>query len=352
MAVIRLKVIDGSFGEGGGQILRTSVALSAVTGEPIKIVKIRENRPNPGLRPQHLTGIKVLADLTRAKVSGLRVGSREVEFSPNRIGFLDDVKIDIGTAGSISLLMQSLLPALAFSEEPCSLKLIGGTDVKWSPPIDYMREVLLRLLMEMGFNFKIDIKRRGYYPKGGGIVYLRTNPVEELKEIKKEKFGTLKRIEGRSHCGRLPRHVAERQANSARDLLSERGYPDPEIEIEVSDSLCPGSGITIWGIGESIIGGDSIGERGKRAEIVGKEAAKKFVSAMESGAALDEHMGDNLIPWMGLARGKSRITVSRITKHTLTNIKVTEEILGVEFKVVGKEGDAGTIEVKGMGFKA
>ena len=120
----------------------------------------------------------------------------------------------------------------------------------------------------------------------------------------------------------------------------------------MSDSLCPGSGITIWGIGESIIGGDSIGERGKRAEIVGKEAAKKFVSAMESGTALDEHMGDNLIPWMGLARGKSRITVSRITKHTLTNIKVTEEILGVEFKVVGREGDAGTIEVKGMGFKA
>ena len=353
----RLVVIDGSMGEGGGQILRTAIALSAVTGQPVRVVNIRAKRKNPGLRPQHLTAIRALAQITGARVRGAEVGSSEIEFWPGPIrgGVYD---FNVGTAGSVSLVLQAILPALAFADSPVRVRITGGTDVKMAPTIDYMRNVFARLLLNFGYRVDIRVYRRGHYPRGGGRVEaIIENPPRRLEPTRIVERGRLLGVEGRSHAVRLPRHVAERQAKAAARVIKERLGVDPRIEIEWYEPgrdphLGPGSGIALWAAYEgSVLGSDSLGERGKRAEVVGREAAIKLVDDIASGAAVDRYASDMLPPYMALASGVSEYTGASLTSHAETVFMLLRIILpeaGIE--VEGSPGKPFRARINGIGL--
>ena len=321
--------IDGSYGEGGGQILRTTIALSAVTGRSVCIKNIRAKRPKPGLAAQHLESVRCVALLTDADVRGLKLGSTELTFSPKEVKS-GEYDIDIGTAGSIALLLQCLMPAAMHAKDVVSLHIRGGTDVAWSPPIDHLRYVMLPTIARMGYDAHIDLIRRGYYPRGGGLVKATIHP-SDLSGIVLEREKT--EIRGISHSSRLPEHVAIRQAMSAREVLAEEGY-DAQISTECSQYGSTGSGITLWCPG---IGGSSLGERGKPAEEVGREAARALLEELGSGASTDVHLADQLIPYMALADGKCSLTTRLLTSHARTNIWVVERFLDVQFEVEENE---------------
>jgi len=349
--------IPGDLLEGGGQIVRTTLALSALTGKSVYINKIREKRPNPGLQAQHFVAAKALAAICSAETSDLAVGSRQVRFIPHeRTG--GRFRFDVGTAGSIPLILQALMPAAAYAPMPLDFELTGGTDVRWSPSIDYLRLIQLPLLHEMGYRAAIQVNRRGHYPKGGGRVNCSISPSRLLKAARWLQRGELIGIEGISHCVRLPSHVAERQANAAKAKLIDGGFGAASITTETSppdqDShIAPGSGITLAAKfkGGAILGADSLGERGKPAESVGEEAATKLLVELKSGAPLDRHMGDMIIPYMAVAQGRSEAQVSEITNHVLTNVKVAEIVTGVKFQIDGELNRPGKIAVDGIALK-
>ena len=350
--------ISGDMLEGGGQIIRTAVALAALAGVDVKITKIREKRPNPGLQPQHVTAVRAIATISQAETKGLTQGSRELVFRPRGHGS-GLFRLDVGTAGSIPLILQALMPCLNYSSERVELDLIGGTDVKWSPSIDYLNLIVLPTLQRMGYNATIKINRRGHYPRGGGRVVVIVEPSHSLNAITLLARGELQRIEGISHCVKLPAHVAQRQADAAKKTLSDAGYRHVDLEIETyppeqDTHLGPGSGITLVAkfSDGSILGADSIGERGKPAETVGQQAAEKLLAEIGSNAPVDRHLGDILIPYMAVAKGRSEIRVSELTLHTITNITVTEKILGVNFQVQGENHQPAKVTVDGIEAKS
>ncbi len=324
--------IDGSLGEGGGQILRTSLALSAVLGKPVRIVNIRARRKNPGLQRQHLTGVMALARLAKAHVKGAEIGSTQLEFWPRGLEG-GEYEFNIGTAGSVTLVFQALMPVLAFLPKPTRITVQGGTDVPWSPTIDYLRHVVAYHLEAMGLKVEIELHQRGHYPKGGGrVTYTVGDPPGKLKPLYLPERGSLIRIEGISHAYRLPRHVAERQASSARHVLEKAIGKNIQVAIRVEHEptrgLGPGSGITLWAITEkSILGSDSLGARGKPAEKVGGEAARTLVEDLATGASLDRHMSDMVIPLLALAEGESKVRGARLTLHARTNIEVVKILM-------------------------
>jgi len=349
--------IDGSIGEGGGQVLRTSIALSTLLGEPVHIFNIRANRPKPGLKTQHATGIRAASRICNAKISGVELNSTEIEYIPGNIKG-GKYTIEIGTAGSISLVLQELMVILAFAPEKTTLINTGGTDVNWSPPINYLQKVITPILKVMNYNFKIDLIKRGHYPKGGGKVISNFEPVHYLKPLIINNYNEIKRIEGISHCVRLPKYVAIRQINSANKILRINNFPQAKIKIEsyrpdLDPHLGSGSGIVLWCIPDNDIpiGSDAYGEKGKKAEIVGEEAAKDLVIEMNSGALVDLHAGDTILPYMALAKGESRIKVRKISNHIQTNINLIEKLLHIKFKTNKVKENLFEIKVKGIGFE-
>jgi RNA 3'-terminal phosphate cyclase (ATP) len=340
-------LIDGSIGYG--QVLRTTIALSSLLRIPVKIINIRKRRPRSGLMFQHLTGVKIAAEFCDAKVKGLKLYSTQIEFIPQKLNVPDRKKIDIGTAGSIGLLLQTLIPIILFSGKEVELEIKGGTAGLGAPPIEYLQNILFPILSRLGVKVpEIKIVRYGFYPKGGGIVKCTFYPVNKLKSISLIERGKVKSIEGISVCGSLPEHITKRQANSARKFLMENGFNSKIRAIRVR-TFSPGTCITIWANCEkSILGADALGKRGKPAEEVGKEAAKGLLSSINANCVLDKYMADQIIPFIALAKGKSRVKVEKITEHCLTNIKVCEKIFGVKFDVDRKNK---IIEVEGIGFK-
>jgi len=342
--------------EGGGQIIRTSIALAALAGVEVHITKIRHNRPNPGLQAQHVTAVAALAQMCNAQTEGAEQGSRSLTFKPreHRGGTFS---FNVGTAGSIPLVLQALMPCLAFAPGPVQLDLIGGTDVKWSPSIDYVRLAILPTLRLMGYEANLEINRRGHYPKGGGKVTFTTAPSRLLRAIQMTKRAQIRSVEGVSHCVNLPTHVAQRQADAARNWLKKEGF-DVNVLVEYPNEqtqhASPGSGITLVAsfMDGSTLGADNLGERGKPAEKVGEDCAVTILEEIESGASFDQHLGDILIPFMAVAEGKSEISVSRITTHTITNMRVAEKILNVKFNVNEQTDKTATIAVEGFGLKA
>jgi RNA 3'-terminal phosphate cyclase (ATP) len=345
--------IDGSIGEGGGQVLRTSLALAAVLRREVRIVNIRSGRAEPGLKAQHLTGAKAIAQISGASSRGLQIGSTEFVFSPGRIK-AGSFRFDVGTAGSISLILQTLMPLLPFAPGAVELEITGGTDVKWSPPIDYLRLVTLPLLERMNVHASILVTRRGHYPKGGGMVRIMATPTSTLKNILGVASGAVRAVEGVSHSVKLPVTVAERQAIAATRIIEEKSFPRPQIRVEHSENGSgPGSGIVLYALTSNggRLGGDSLGERGRPAEKVGEDAARKLVEEMSSGAFLDRHMGDMIVPYVALAEGVSEISVSQVTLHTLTNARVAEQVAQVQFDALPEVGNPGRLRVKGLGLK-
>ena len=330
--------IDGSVGEGGGQIIRTAIALAAITGKEVEITNIRANRPKPGLSAQHLNAVKAVERLSKGTTEGLELRSTRLQFSPGTLkGF--EGEIDIGTAGSITLLLQCFIPVALFADTETKVWITGGTDVNWSPPIDFYTNVFLSALKEMGCGVHIDLKLRGYYPKGGGLVDVSVAPTRHLKGIvlqRREQAGV---INGVSHSCGLPAHVAERQAKAAEKTLKEAGY-DTKIktEIEKEGKRTTGSGITLWCGYKS---GSALGERGKKAEVVGEEAAHVILRELKAPATVDVYLADQLVPYIALAEGKSEMKVREITKHLETNMYITQKFFDVAFEIEKEETEEG-----------
>lgn len=339
--------IDGK--EAGGQILRTSLGLSAVTGKPIRIVNIRGARQGGvGLKTQHLEGVLGVAELCNAEVKGVKLGSNELEFIPKKLE-AKELDIIIPTAGSIALLFQSLQVAAAFTGDMVKFNIKGGsTASSWSPTIHYTKNVFLPIVRKMGYNAEIGIIKEAFYPKGGAEVEITVHPVKKLQPLKLLERGKVNSIKGISVVGSLPEDIAKRQANSAKKTLVENNYPDAQIEKKVINTTSPGTSITLWAECENtLLGADVIGERGKLAEKVGEEAALELIKSLESNASLDKWMTDQIIPFLALANGMSEIKIEELTEHCKTNMLIVEKILESKFDV---DLEKRIVAVKGINF--
>jgi len=325
--------IDGSYGEGGGQILRTSVALSAITMKPVEIVNIRAKRDKSGLRPQHVNAINTVASLCNARVENVHVGSSAIKFIPNEMRS-DSLKIDVGTAGSVTLILQAVIPAVSLSGKHLEIELIGGTDVPWSPTLDYLRFVVKPAFSMMGIDFDLEVQRRGYYPVGGGIVKAVINPCKKPNAFD---VTTAPKVEPKitSVCSSLPAHVAQRQIAAALARLQKDNAICNSYSASLEQSSSPGSSILIYSVSNygPFIGGDAIGERGKRAEDVGTEAAEKFLAVYNSNAPIDHHLADMLVLPLCFADGKSQFVVNQASQHLTTNLHVCSSIIGCKYDV-------------------
>jgi RNA 3'-phosphate cyclase len=322
--------IDGSYGEGGGQILRTAVALSAFLKAPCRITGIRHGRPRPGLRPQHLAGVQALAELCRAEVRGLQLNSQEITFKPGKVAG-GEQRIAIGTAGAVGLVLQTLMLPAFSAPSPLRLQITGGTDVPWAPTAGYVKEVAFPIVERMGCHAEMTVVKRGYYPSGGGEVSVELKRAV-LSPLQLLDRGEILIIRGRSHASEAlrTRGVAERQREGAMAILKKSGSP-VKIEVEYRPTKSPGSGIDLWALARhTVLGANALGARGKPAEEVGAEAATALLRQMESGAALDEWMGDQILPFLAAAGGESAITVPLITDHLKTNLWVIDQFLPIE----------------------
>lgn len=329
--------IDGSQKSGSGTILRLSVSLAAILGEPLHIYNIRQNRPQSGLKPQHLEAVLTAAKLCDAELQGATINSREIWFKPGKVKG-GKIEAEIGTAGSIPMLLLTVLPMCAVAEDPVQLHVSkGGTDVSHSPTINYVRFVLLPALTRMGLNASLTVQKYGYYPKGMGEVTLNVRPCGNLKAFRSESFGNIKFLKGISVCTFLAdRRVAERQANAANNYLKERGCTASiQVVNDQSNPLQKGSSIVLWAETDTgiTLGADAIGELGKASEAVGAEAAERFYVEISAQPTVDAHLADILIPYAALAQGSSIYLTRTISVHLETNIWLAEKIMNVRFNV-------------------
>ncbi|XP_038601738.1 RNA 3'-terminal phosphate cyclase [Tachyglossus aculeatus] len=361
MATQRAEV-DGGVMEGGGQILRVSTALSCLLGLPLRVRKIRAGRSSPGLRPQHLSGLEMVRDLCEGHLEGAEIGSTEITFTPGKIKGGTHTA-DTKTAGSVCLLMQVSMPCVLFAASPSQLYLKGGTNAEMAPQIDYTVMVFKPIVEKFGFKFTCDIKMRGYYPKGGGEVIIRMSPVKQLNAINITDRGTVTKIYGRTFvAGVLPLKIAKDMAAAAvrcirkevRDL-----YVNIQPVQEPKDqAFGNGNGIII--IAETSTGclfaGSALGKRGVQADRVGIEAAEMLLSNLRHGGAVDEYLQDQLIIFMALASGVSRIKTGPITLHTQTAIHFAEQLTKAKFTINKSEDEDDSsqetyiIECQGIGM--
>jgi RNA 3'-terminal phosphate cyclase (ATP) len=342
--------VDGSQKSGSGTILRLSIALAAVLSQPLHIFNIRQNRPEPGLKPQHLEAVLTAARLCHAELQGAQLGSRELWFNPGRIEG-GRVESEIGTAGSIPMLLMTVLPICAFAEHTVSLHVSkGGTDVLHSPTINYMRFVFLPLLKRMGLNADLTVQKYGYYPKGMGEVTLIVEPSKSLKPLVLETSGNPRMIKGVSVCTFLEdRKVAERQANAATGFLKEKGCAaDVRIVNDHSNPLQKGSSLVLWTETEcgAVLGADAIGELRKSSEAVGKEAAEKLWTEISAKSTVDIHLADMLIPYVALAEGRSAYLARTMSEHLETNIWLAQQMLNVK---LGLEKTGSVYKIEKLG---
>lgn len=329
--------IDGSQKSGSGTILRLSVAVAAIIGQPLHIINIRQNRPQSGLRPQHLEAVLTASRLCNAEVQGAELDSRELWFKPGRVtGGI--VESEIGTAGSIPMLVMTVLPICVFAEKTVQLHISkGGTDVLHSPTINYVRYVLLPTLKRMGINATLTVHKYGYYPKGMGEITITVEPSHFLNSLRLEDFGEITSIKGVSVCTFLAdRKVAERQAAKADEYLKQKGYKaDIQVINDKSNPLQKGSSLVLWAETNTnaILGADAIGELKKTSETVGLEAAEKLFTEVSAKPTADVHLADILIPYIAMAKGKSAFLTRTISDHLETNMWLAETMLNVRFNV-------------------
>ncbi len=343
----RLVKIDGSQGEGGGQILRTAISLSAITGKPVEVTNIRANRINPGLRPQHVAGIKIIADLFHGKFENLQVGAEWIRFWPSDRFEGGSVKFDIGTAGSIPLTLMTVVPAVSLSNNSIQIEITGGTDVKASPTIDYIKHVVAKSYLSIGLEFSVDVLKRGYYPKGGGIVRSTIHPCRSPNTIE---LLASRHLEPKiiSVCSQLSVHIAKRQVSSALIALEKKDIQCSNYAASIESSNSPGSSILVYCASDQgmYIGGDSIGELGKRAESVGLEAAERFLESILAKATIDPFLADMLVIPLALSKGRSRYRIARVTRHLLTNLRVISDIVGCKYNIDNHGGNY-TVVIEG-----
>ena len=340
--------IAGDTGEGGGQLTRMAVAFAAVTGQALRLTKIRARRSKPGLAPQHLTALRAVAALAGGEIEGLVLGATEVTFRPGALRGGDYV-FDVGTAGSITLLVQALLPVMVASRAPVTVRLVGGTDVRMAPPLDYLRYVLLPLLARFGVTAALDVERRGYYPRGGGAVRLSVSP-SALRPAGRIEPGPLRSMRAHVHTANLPAHVAQRMHTSAQHSLGSYALTlDAVVDDAVAAFGAGGAIVLVADRGASVLGSGRVAERGVRAETLGEAVGAELKRDLDLGVALDRHAADQLIVWLALAGGESSFTTSEATTHATTAIWLAERFLPVRFDVLAPaDGGAVTLRCQPM----
>jgi RNA 3'-phosphate cyclase len=320
--------IDGSHGEGGGQILRSAVALSVLTKEPIEITDIRANRPNPGIKPQHYTAIKIIRQLCNAETVGLNIGSSRLIFSPGEPKG-GEYKFDIGTAGSIVLVFQACLLSLVKTNDAITIRLTGGTDVKWSPSWDYFSHVFLPLIQKMGISVRAKLIRRGYYPKGGGEAILTIQSCKTIKPLLLDVQQNFSEVNGIVHLANLPEHVGKRMKHAAIKTLVQKNLK-ASLKVEKTTSFSAGTGITLWTqTNNTVLGKTGLGEKDIPAEKIGESVATAIIQEIVSGVTIDIHAFDQIIPYMALPDKKqSSCIVREISSHAQTNMWLVGQFFG------------------------
>jgi RNA 3'-terminal phosphate cyclase (ATP) len=316
----------------GGQILRVALSLSSIFKIPFSMKNIRIGRKDPGLKAQHLMSLRAVKKIVNAEVKGDKLGSLEVEFYPSGIKG-GNFEFDIGTAGSITLFLQPIIPILISADRPSEIRVKGGTHVKWSPTIDYYENVFFKILKKFGVDVKVEVEKFGFYPRGGGSVKIFIEP-SKLKSVEILERGKLKGIFGKCVLSRLREDILEREEAGVKEIFKEI-----KVEKVHKDSISGGTAVTVWADYENtVIGYDSIGERGKRAEDLGREAAKGLEEEVLKSGCVDKFMSDQILIYMALARN-SRILVSEITEHAKSCFKIIPYFTGKEFSIE-KRGNA------------
>jgi len=339
--------IDGSQGEGGGQILRTTLALALVTGTPVRLKRIRAGRQKPGLLRQHLTAVRAAAEVCGATVGDDRLGSCELEFKPGQVQ-PGDYAFHIGSAGSTTLVLQTVLPPLMLATERSTIVLTGGTHNPHAPPVDFLDLAFLPLINRMGPKVTVSLKRPGFYPAGGGRIEVSIEPVGKLLPIELVERGLIRRRLCRAFLAGLPAHIAERELATVGRLLD---WPQECLrtctwEGDVGQRN-KGQGNTVTVEVESdrvteVFTG--FGQRGVPAEAVAETAAIEARHYLEAGAPVGEHLADQLLLPLALARGGAFVTM-RLTSHATTNIDVIRNFLDVKIAIREESGERWRVEV-------
>ncbi len=341
--------IDGSHGEGGGQILRTALSLSCLTRKPFRLFNIRRGRPKPGLMPQHLAAVAAARTISGAQVSGDEPGSAELLFSPGetRVG---EIVLDIGTAGSAVLVLQTIVPALLFTSGESRVVLTGGTHVPFSPSYHYAAHVFGPALRRLGVDIRLSIESYGFYPLGGGRMRARLVHAKAIAPLRAVEPGNLVAVTGESGTGNLPLAIAERQKEAAlakmHPVLLGSGL---RADLRAVSVPAKGQGTFVFLSAESegaVAGFCALGARGKSAEKVGEEAADAFLDHAASGAALDPHLADQLVPYLAMSGGESVFTTSRVTRHLLTNLWAVGLFRPFRYDVEGEVGEPGRVRIR------
>ncbi len=336
--------LDGSAGEGGGQVLRTALALSMVTGRSFEIVKIRARRPIPGLRPQHLAAVRAATLVSGAKVGGAFEGSPDLRFEPGPIAS-GDYRFEISTAGSASLVLQTVLPALATAAGPSRVEVSGGTHVTASPSFEFLARNWAGAMARMGLDVGFQLVRAGFYPPGGGEVHARVSPWARPAGLFLETRGALREVRGVSGAGKVRGDVARRQADAVRDRLWEARRLESAFEIVDPPAASPGSFLYVEAIFEHTRAGFGfLGERGLRAEVLGDRAARAVLQFLDADGAVDPHLADQLAVPVAIGGGGGRVTTNRVTQHLVTVAEVVSEF-GIAAHTWGRVGGPGGLEV-------
>jgi len=331
--------VDGSYGEGGGQMLRTALGLSIITNQPIHLFNIRANRPSPGLKPQHYTTISILKTISNASVKGLKENATEITFSPGKITE-GTYHFNIGTAGSIVLIFQAIILGCLKTNDTIQIQVSGGTDVKWSPSWDYFSQVFLQVLHTMGIHVDCTLEKRGYYPKGGGSAILTLKPNERLSSLSWNKQMAVSEIHGLIHSANLPNHIAERMKHACLQTIGSSNIKG-HISVDQTTSLSPGTGMTLWTKeSNGCLGSIGLGERGVSAESIGKKTSEQLLSYLNTGCTVDPYLCDQIIPFLALAKQDSVVNTFVLSNHAKTNIWLIKKFYTTEplFEITEKKG--------------
>lgn len=332
-------IIDGSYGEGGGQILRTSLTLAAILAQPVRIKNIRAKRKTPGLAAQHLTAVRAAAAICQATVTGDHLGSTALLFEPQSWPVPGEYTFDVsearegGSAGAATLVLQTVLIPLALAPEGSRVKVRGGTHVPWSPPYHYLAEVYLSMLARLDLQVAADLLAWGWFPAGAGEIVVEIGGRTVVPVVAEPKQwidrGPLKRISGITVASNLPAHIAQRMRDAAANRLSRAGLGPYTLEPQRVRSLSPGAGIFLTAEYETGLAGFSaLGQKGKPSEQVAEEAVEALLAFHSSGAAFDEHMTDQLIVPAAVSGYSVSYSAEKLSLHTLTNLWVVEQFLG------------------------
>lgn len=350
-------IIDGSHGEGGGQILRTALTLAVLTEQPTRIENIRAGRGQPGLRPQHLTAVRAAAAVCDARLEGDELGSQTVVLVPGGTIHPGEYVFDVteaaegGSAGSVGLVLQTVLLPLALAEGESHVELRGGTHVAWAPSASYVEHVFLPTLERMGVEVRIELGQWGFYPAGGGTIHVRfPGRSAPLRPISLTERGMVERLWGIAAVTNLPSHIPQRMANRARNVLAEQDLK-AKVEPRRLRGVGPGAGIFLFAEYEHVIAGfTAYGRKGLPAERVAEAACEDMLTHHQSGAPVDPHLADQLVLPMALSQGESHLVTSEITDHLLTNVWAVRQFLDCRLRVEGELGGVGTLVVEGEGY--